>query len=177
MKKNFFVFLVSFSFLSLVSCDESTEQEDKSTVFYRSPCPPGEELVVSVDFVWHIFAKSDGLDCKKGLGFCFKAGPVVKFDCVKIQPKELTLASRVSYNNETKSGKSIGFKDEEKKTYTFYFDKRVLETDYFQLEDFNYFSISKDLYLDEEKTIKLVEGEYPRQDEGNYIKYEIPYVN
>jgi hypothetical protein len=176
MKNTIKVFVTSFIIASFIFCSDDKSKIEDTQILNRKICPDGYDLVITVDFSWHIFAKFDGLGCKKGFGFCFSAGPGIKIDCVKKVDKGLSLA-RVNYNLETESGTSLAFKDEENKTYTFYYHKNLFSSQHFQLNEFDYFNISKDFYLDEGKTIHLLEGDYPKQIEGDYVKYIIPYVD
>jgi hypothetical protein len=177
MKNYLNLILVIFCLTTLNSCDEKNEEvqskELSNEILNRGICPDGQELVVSVSWAWDIFEKFNGLTCKDGWGFCFQAGPVWTFDCVKIKS---VVAAKVAFDLQTNSGTSIGITNEENKTCTFYFHKNIMSSNVYQTKNFSTLSIGPDLYIDSAKTKKLVQGDYPIVMDGDYFKYTIDYV-
>lgn len=177
MKNLFKIMFLTLGLLVLQGCDEKADQtsstKSSDELLNRRICPDGQQLVVTVSWHFDIFEKFDGLTCKNGWGLCFQAGPVWNFECVRIRS---IVAARVSFDLQTNSGTAIGIPNEESKKCTFYFHKNIMNSSLYQNKEFETLSIGPDLYIDDTKTKKLVQGSYPIIIDGDYFKYDVDYV-
>jgi hypothetical protein len=176
MKNIFKIVVLFFGLITLQGCEENNIQtqptENSYDALSRRICPDGFTMVVKLEWKYDIFEKFDYLTCKGGWGFCFQVGPVLTFDCVR---NRSLMDNVATFNTHTGEGSSIGIPDEINKTYTFYFHKDMMSAPEYQNKDFNFLSIGNDLYISSERTQKLIEGNYPKIIEGDYIKYIINY--
>lgn len=170
---NLILVLMLLLFGCVENSDEILTENQNNLINERRLCPPGEELVVTVTWHWDIFEKFDYLTCKNGWGLCFQVGPKLTFDCKKVNN---LVPANVTFDPQTNIGTSIGIMNYENKTCTFYFHKNIMNSSTYSNKNFSFLSIGPNLYIDEEKSKKLIVGDYPIIYEGDYFKYIIKYV-
>jgi hypothetical protein len=106
---------------------------------------------------------------------CFQFGFKWTFDCKRAASLQ-SPESRALFNSADGSGVMSVIKNSVDKNFTIIFDKRIQESALYSGFNFDTFSVGKECFFEFEMKYYLIEGEYPKIVDGNYIKYTIPYV-
>jgi len=141
---------------------------ENSIIMSRWGCPDGFVGVWSIETDFAAFQKFDKLDCKRGLGFCFKASIKFVFDCVRAP--ELTRASFIPATGIARVNGIVN----DNNTISFYFHKDIANGGGYGENYYSEIDVSRDFYLD--ASTKLIEGIYQRVLIGDYYVYTVPFI-